>query len=108
MTFYRLATFLSELENTNLRNQMVSILARLFMEADAKDIDKICCLIQGRVAPLFSSIEFGIADKMMIRAITSAFDVEPSLVVREFGRSGDLGGGGRGVKKTKRKEAQTF
>lgn len=108
MTFHRLAVFFSELENTSLRNRMVSILARLFMEADAKDIDKICCLTQGRVAPLFSSIEFGIADKMMIRAIASAFDASPSLVSREFGRFGDLGAVAESLKTQSAKKLKLF
>jgi len=70
---------------------MVEILADLFTKAKDGEIDKICYLIQGRVAPLFQAIEFGIADKMMIRAIAQAYGVTGGKVLAAFGRLGDLG-----------------
>ncbi len=91
MTFKRLSEYFQQLESTTLRNKMTEILASLFKEADADEIRKLCYLLQGRVAPLFEAIEFGIADRMVIRAIASGLDVDQDKVVRTFKQEGDLG-----------------
>ena len=40
------------------------------------EIGKICYLLQGRVVPLYEAIEFGIADKLMIRAIAKSYTLD--------------------------------
>lgn len=91
MLFKRLSQYFSELEATSLRNKMTEILSRLFKEAEAKEIDKLCYLLQGRVAPLFTAIEFGLADKTMIKAISIGMGIDQDKVLAEFKRVGDLG-----------------
>jgi DNA ligase 1 len=108
MKFHRFAEYLSELEQTSLRNSMVSILSKLFHEADKEDVDKICYLTQGRVAPLFSPIEFGIADKLMIRAISQAYGISITDVTREFSKSGDLGTTAEKLKEESKKKLKLF
>ncbi len=90
--------YLERLEKTTSRNEMVVILAELFKKADLSEIGYLVYLTQGRVVPLFEAVEFGIADKMMIRAIASAFDVTPAVVTEEFRRQGDLGKAAEKVK----------
>lgn len=70
---------------------MVEILAELFQEADKDDISMICYLTQGRVAPLFEAVEFGLADKMMIRAIAGAYGEGVDKMTSEYKNFGDLG-----------------
>lgn len=82
---------MQKLEKTASRNQMTEILAELFRKAQGKEIGKICYLLQGRVAPLYEAIEFGLAEKLIMRAIASACGVEPAVVTREFKKVGDLG-----------------
>lgn len=91
MTFHRLAEYFSELEATTLRNSMVEILARLFAEVDIGDIGNLSYLLQGRVAPLYEPLEFGVADKMMIRAIARVLDCPEESVLSTFKKEGDLG-----------------
>ena len=91
MTFKRLSEYFSQLEATTLRNKMTEILASLFKEATAAEIGKLCYLLQGRVAPLFEAIEFGMADKMIIRAIAMGLDVKTEEVTKIFKKEGDLG-----------------
>ncbi len=91
MTFQRLSEYFAQLEETTLRNKMTEILADLFKEADSEEIGKLSYLMQGRVAPLFEAVEFGLADKMMIRAITQGLGVEDGLVLKVFKDEGDLG-----------------
>lgn len=91
MTFKRLAEYFSKLEQTTLRNSMVEILSSLFKEAHSSEIGKLCYLLQGRVAPLYEATEFGMADKMVIRAVARGLEVDAKKVEQEFRRQGDLG-----------------
>jgi DNA ligase 1 len=104
MTFKRLSEYFSELEATSLRNKMTEILARLFSEADVKEIGKLCYLLQGRVAPLFTAIEFGMADKMVIRAIAMGLSIDADIVLKEFKKEGDLGKAVEKIKKENGKQ----
>lgn len=91
MVFSILVTYFSKLEQTASRLSMTEILSDLFKKASASEIGEICYLLQGRVAPLYEAIEFGIADKLMIRAIASAYDTSESDVLKRFKKHGDLG-----------------
>lgn len=91
MTFRRLSEYFHILENTTARNQMTQILADLFKEAKSREIGKIVFLLQGRVAPLYDAVEFGLADKMVIRAIADGLKADGREVTKAFKGSGDLG-----------------
>lgn len=91
MLFKDLAVYLHKLEGTTSRNTMVEILSQVFQEASASDIDKIVYLLQGRVAPNYISLEMGMADKMMIKAISSAFSTKQDQVEKLYKKTGDLG-----------------
>ncbi len=91
MTFFQLSQYLQKLEETASRNSMTEILADLFCQAGKEEIGKLCYLLQGRVAPLYEPIEFGVGDKLMIRAIAKAYGVEEGAVVSVFKKFGDLG-----------------
>lgn len=91
MLFKDLSTYLEKLEHTTSRNSMIEILSDLFKKADAKEIDKIVYLMQGRVAPLYEPIEFKMADKMILRSIALAYNVSDKEAARSFRTSGDIG-----------------
>lgn len=91
MTFKKLSQYFEELEKTASRNTMVEVLAKLFSESKESEIGKISYLTQGRVAPAFEPVEFGMAEKMVIRAIGQAFDVEVEKVNASYKKTGDIG-----------------
>lgn len=91
MTFTELSSYFEHLEATASRITMTEILAKLFKSAKKDDIGKICYLLQGRVAPLYVPLEFGMADKMVIRSIVTGLGVNRDEVVKVFKREGDLG-----------------
>ena len=91
MTFFELAGYFKKLENTPSRNSMTVILSDVFRRATPDEIGKICYLLQGRVVPLYEAVEFGVADKFMIRAIAKAYATEEKRVVVQFKKTGDLG-----------------
>lgn len=91
MTFTDLSKYLQKLEETASRNSMTEILSELFACAGKEEIGKLCYLLQGRVAPLYEPIEFGVGDKFMIRAIARAYEVDEDHVRKEFKKVGDVG-----------------
>ena len=91
MTFSDLSHYFKKLEETPSRNTMTEILAELFRKAGKDEISKICYLLLGRVVPLYEAIEFGVADKFIIRAIARASGATDDDVRRGFKKTGDLG-----------------
>lgn len=91
MTFKDLSHYLQKLENTASRNDMILLLSDLFKEVKASDFDKVMYLLQGRVAPLYVNLEFGMADKMILRALALAFEKEEKDVLEQFKKIGDIG-----------------
>ena len=91
MTFKDLSIYLQKLENTASRNDMILILSDLFKEVPVDVFDKVMYLLQGRVAPLYVPIEFGMADKMILKALAKAYEKDEKTINSEFKKIGDLG-----------------
>lgn len=91
MQFSSLADSLSRLETTASRNTITEILSDLFSDAHADEIAKLCYLLQGRVCPLYEDVEFGMAEKFIIRAIAQAYDAPQEEVITQFKKLGDIG-----------------
>lgn len=91
MKFEELSIFLEKLEKTASRNDMILTLSELFKKVPADDFDRVMYLLQGRVVPLYVPLEFGMADKMILKAIARAYNLEDSHVLSEFKKIGDLG-----------------
>jgi len=91
MKFAKLAQYFQQLESTASRNQMTEILVDLLKEAGKDEIDKICYLSLGRLAPLYAGIEFNLAEKLMIRVVARAFEAKEETVKKEYKKTGDLG-----------------
>jgi len=97
MEFLELAQYFKRLENTPSRIEMTKILSDLFKHSSENEIGEICYLLQGRVASLYEATEFGIADKLMIRAIAKACAVQDKDVLSAFKKNGDLGIAGEAI-----------
>ncbi len=91
MQFKELSIYLEKLENTTSRNDITVILADLLKRAKADEIDKLVYLLQGRVAPIYVPLEFGMADKMILRAMDVAYELESGTAMEQFKKRGDLG-----------------
>lgn len=91
MQFSILASCLHTLEQTRSRNIITEVLGDLFTKADTEEIGKLCYILQGRVAPLYEAIEFGVAEKFIIRAIALAYSVSSEEVTIQFKKLGDVG-----------------
>lgn len=91
MEFCTFASYLGKLETTSSRLKMTEILADLFSYAKAEEIDKICYLALGQLAPKYKGIEFNMAEKMMIRSLALAVNKNAAEVALLYKKSGDLG-----------------
>ena len=70
---------------------ITEILAQLLRETPTSEVDKLCYLILGYLAPPYQGVEFSLADKMMMRVIARAFGVTQEQVRKEYKKVGDLG-----------------
>jgi len=91
MKFKKLAGYFEKIEKTASRLEMTEILAELFKEASVNEIDEIVYLSLGRLRPKYESIEFNMAEKMMLRVISTAYGVDLNKVKEIFKKKGDLG-----------------
>ena len=91
MKFLELAEYLERLEKTSSRLEITRILAELFRNSDADEVDKICYLILGGLAPGYKGIVFNIAEKVMVNVLALAYGEDKNKVVEIYKKEGDLG-----------------
>jgi DNA ligase-1 len=91
LSFASVAAAFEELERTSSRKQLTAILANLLEAVDADAIAEVAYLLQGRVAPLYEPIEFGLGERSMEKAVSDVYRVDPTEVRRRDAVAGDLG-----------------
>lgn len=91
MKFIDLAGYWERLEKTSSRLEMTEVLAELFGACETEEIAQVIYLSLGRLGPRFENEEFNVAEKMMLRVIAQAGDVELDEVRKEYKRVGDVG-----------------
>lgn len=90
--FARLARAFEHLEQTRSRRALIALLAELFEAIEHPDeIAHTCYLLQGRVAPSFEALEFGMAEKSVVKALAFAYHTTPEQVRALYAARGDLG-----------------
>lgn len=118
MTFRQLSLKLEQLETTRARLEITAELAKLLTALNPAEIEITCCLLQGSLVPPYQSLEFQLAQKMLLKALArvltekgevievgqaqSLFETSPSIlpsqlaahqtqVEKRFRELGDLG-----------------
>ncbi len=92
MEFSRLAHTFEELEGTSSRLTLIELLTQLFRAIERPDeIEQVCYLVQGRVAPFFVALEMGMAEKTVARSIAMAYHTTPEHVLTRYNILGDMG-----------------
>lgn len=91
MEFKELVIVFEELELTTLRNEMMTKLASLIGKASKDEVKELVYLLMGTLRPKFDRLEFGLADKMVVRAIARAAKEPVEKVMALYKASGDLG-----------------
>ena len=91
LTFSELTSTFEQLEATSSRKQLTSLLAELLAKVDASEIAEVSYLLQGRVAPLYEPVEFGLGERSVEKAVAQAFGKDQADVHQRYGQLGDLG-----------------
>ena len=91
MLFKELSLYLERLEKTASRIEITKILAELFKKTPAEEIDKVCYLVLGGLAPSYEGLILNIAEKMMFRVLSKAYHKDISDVIKIYKEKGDLG-----------------
>jgi DNA ligase-1 len=81
---------------------MVEILSKLFQSLDKEEIDKVCYLTIGRIAPEYEDINLGLSEKTIQSAISLAISVPKEKVEAETQKLGDIGEVASKMVKTKK------
>lgn len=91
MDFQKLVDVYEELENISSGNRMREILAEFFKKVPQDYIARVSYLTLGQIASEYESVVLGMAEKMVLKAITTASGVEASKVKRIMHETGDVG-----------------
>ena len=72
MKFSVLSDSLEKMELTTKRLELTAILVELLKKTPIETISKVIYLMQGKIRPNFEGVELGIAEKLVIRAISKS------------------------------------
>src|SRR5258708_24074087 len=79
--FARLSDTFEELEGTSSRLTLIELLTQLFRSIERPgEIEQVCYLVQGRVAPFFVALEMGMAEKSVTKSLALAYHTTPERV----------------------------
>lgn len=95
------------MEATKSRLALTDYLVSLIHNTPSTIIDKVIYLIQGKLRPDYEGIELGIAEKMIIRALSRALSVDISLIEETYRQTGDLGDAARKIISSKENKITT-
>ena len=96
MKFNKLAQLFSELESTTKRLEMIDILSGFFKKlkekANFEDLDRIIYLLQGQLVPNIKQFpKMGMAEKMIIEALSIHSGIESKKIREVLVKQGDIG-----------------
>ena len=91
MKFSVLSESLEKMEQTSKRLELTNILVELLKKIPNDIIPIVIYLIQGKLKPNFEGVELGIAEKLVIRAISKSAGITTKKIEDEYNDGGDLG-----------------
>src|SRR5918912_1788980 len=103
---YLVDTF-EKMEETSSRLMLTDHLVSLLKETPSNIIDKVVYLIQGKLYPDYEGIELGLAEKMVVRAISqSIVGLDIESLYKIYRETGDLGDTASKIIKTRKNKNQ--
>lgn len=91
MTFKELSVYIEKIEKVSSRLTITEILAKLFRALTPQEYEKTVYLLLGRLTPKYKTLNFGMAEKMVIRAISMSLQIDIKEFTKEYKRIGDIG-----------------
>ena len=101
MLFSKFSEYLERLEKTASRLEITAILKELFEETTKDEIKEVVYLSLGILAPNYESILLNLAEKMMIKTISLAYETSQEEVIKIYKKNGDLGNTAQELNKNK-------
>jgi len=113
MKFNRLAQLFSKLEGTTKRLEMIDILSDFFNEIkekkDFEDLDIVIYLLQGQLVPNIKQFpKMGLAEKMIIEAVSLHSGIDKKKVKEILIKKGDVGATAEFILSKKRAQKSLF
>ncbi|MEM7823020.1 MAG: ATP-dependent DNA ligase [Candidatus Aenigmatarchaeota archaeon] len=91
MRYSELVEIYERLEKTGSKLEKTAIIAEVLKKSNPDLLPNIVSLLMGRVYPIWTMIELGVASQLMIRAIARAYGVSTDDVEKKSKELGDLG-----------------
>lgn len=91
MKFIELAKLFEKIEKTSSNLAMIDILADFLKRTTPDEARMTAYLLQGKIAPDYEGLELGLAEKLIIKALSLAFNKTPETIEKLFQTKGDLG-----------------
>ena len=91
MKFSIISDALQQMEATTKRLELTDILVKLIQEIPEDVIAKAIYLIQGKLRPNFEGVELGIAEKLVMRAMSKSSGIPLKKIEDDYNKGGDLG-----------------
>ena len=91
MNYSDVAEKYAELEGISGRNEMTLVLSDLLKRTPKDDLPYLVYMTQGKLRPDYEGVELGLAEKLALRAVSSAAGVSPDKVYSIYVKHGDIG-----------------
>ncbi len=91
MYFRELSETFAKIEATSKRLEKTAYLAEILKKLEYSEVAPVMYMTMGRVAPLYENIEFGLAEKQLLRTIAWASGKPVEVVTKAYKKVGDLG-----------------
>ncbi|MBT3743119.1 MAG: ATP-dependent DNA ligase [Thaumarchaeota archaeon] len=91
MKFSIISDAFQKMEATSKRLEKTDILVKLIQEIPDDVISKAIYLIQGKLRPNFEGVELGIAEKLVMRAMSKSSGIPLKKIEEDYNKGGDLG-----------------
>ena len=106
MKFSIISDAFQKMEVTSKRLELTDILVGLIKEIPEDVISKAVYLIQGKLRPNFEGVELGIAEKLVMKAMSKSSGIPLKKIEGDYNKGGDLGQTAENI--LKRKIQTTF
>ena len=91
MKFSIISDAFQKMETTRKRLELTAILVELIKEIPIDVISKAVYLIQGKLRPNFEGVELGIAEKLVMKAMSKSSGIPLKKIEDDYNKGGDLG-----------------
>jgi DNA ligase-1 len=101
LNYSEVAEKYAQLEEISGRNEMTRVLADLLLETPKPELPMLVYLTQGKLRPDYEGVELGLAEKLALRAVSTASGISPDKAYSVYIKHGDIGSAAQELLTTK-------